>query len=78
MTPREAVALHRLDDLGSLALETRGRRTVPNAVDSPLEQRAAYGDTNQEANLAFDAGYNEILFPRTCGPGNVLVLFGGR
>jgi hypothetical protein len=24
MTPREAVALHRLDDLGSLALETRG------------------------------------------------------
>lgn len=47
-------------------------------VDSPLEQKAIYGYTNQIANQAYDAGYNGILYPSTRGPGNAVVLFGGR
>ena len=47
-------------------------------VDSPLDQKAVYGYTNQIANQAFDAGYNGILYPSTRGPGNAVVLFGGR
>lgn len=47
-------------------------------VDSPLEQKAVYGYTNEIANQAYDAGYNGILYPSTRGPGNAVVLFGGR
>jgi hypothetical protein len=47
-------------------------------VDSPIDQKTVYGYTNQIANQAFDAGYNGILYPSTRGPGNAVVLFGGR
>jgi len=47
-------------------------------VDSPIDQKAVYGYTNQIANQAFDAGYNGILYSSTRGPGNAVVLFGGR
>lgn len=47
-------------------------------VDNPLEQKAVYGYTNEIANQAYDAGYNGILYPSTRGPGNAVVLFGGR
>ncbi|WP_448102750.1 RES domain-containing protein [Luteibacter jiangsuensis] len=47
-------------------------------ADSPIDQKAIYGYTNQIANQAFDAGYSGILYPSTRGPGNAVVLFGGR